>query len=114
MPRFLPQGPPVALSFSRQQREKPKWLAERCSGRRLVAEGGESLGRLGLGASVLLGVRQLSRGDLLALVVGSGLGLSAVLQTVDLVSELLHMLNSAAWTGHTETRRPGTSSRSRG
>lgn len=48
----------------------------------LVAVSGESLRSLGLGASLLLGLGQLTSGSLLALVVGLSLGLSPLLQTV--------------------------------
>ncbi|KAI6771083.1 hypothetical protein HG531_009938 [Fusarium graminearum] len=48
----------------------------------LVAVVGKSLGGLLLDSGVLLGIGQLSGGNLLALVVGGTLGLSSLLQTV--------------------------------
>lgn len=49
----------------------------------LVAKGSEGLGGLVLDGGGLLGVRELSGSNLLALVVGGGLGLSSVLQSAN-------------------------------
>lgn len=49
----------------------------------LVAKGSEGLGGLVLDGGGLLGVRELSGSNLLALVVGRGLGLSSVLQSAN-------------------------------
>lgn len=63
----------------------------------LVAISRKGLRGLLLGAGVLLGVGQLSCSNLLALVVGSALGLSSLLQSVRCESVILSVWKVKSW-----------------